>query len=79
MKKWKKLTCILLAATTAFSLCACGGDKKDDTTDASTEKEETKDLSAMSYDEQSSYIYDQVLGEFYDAYQVAQEAEDIDE
>ncbi|MGN0170632.1 MAG: peptide ABC transporter substrate-binding protein [Lachnospiraceae bacterium] len=80
MKKWKKLLCVLLAATTAFSMCACGG-KKDNgaASDGSGDSKGALDLSGMNYDEQSSAIYDYVLGDFYDAYQVALESQDSDE
>ena len=82
MKKWKKLLCVLLAATTAFSMCACGGKKDDTATNDNSGDSGAKtalDLSDMSYDEQSSAIYEYVLGDFYEAYQAALASENNDE
>lgn len=83
MKNRKRILAVLLAGTmVAGSLTACGSSSTDTTstdtaatteaaTDAATTEastEEAVDLSAMSYDEVSSYIYEKNLGEFYDLY-----------
>jgi ABC-type oligopeptide transport system substrate-binding subunit len=71
--KWRKFMCVALAATTAFSLAACGGSSSDnesktkDGNKKSDEKVVTADslnLEGKDYDEQSNIIYDAVLGEF---------------
>ncbi|MGN0170633.1 MAG: ABC transporter substrate-binding protein [Lachnospiraceae bacterium] len=80
MKKWKKLLCVLLAATTAFNMCACGkGDSSGTDGNAGNSAAGELDLTGMNYDEQSSAIYDYVLGDFYDAYQTALASESVDE
>lgn len=88
MKNRKRILAVLLAGTmVAGSLTACGSSSTDTTstdtaatteaaTDAATTEastEEAVDLSAMSYDEVSSYIYEKNLGEFYDTYLDAKE------
>ncbi len=78
MKKWKRLLCVALATTTAFSMCACGG-KKDDASSKTEDSGEAKaalDLEGMSYDEQSKAVYDYVLSDFYEAYSEAKEITD---
>ena len=52
-----------------------GSDTTGDATDGASE-EEVVDESAMDYDELSEYVYNKVLGEFYEAYEVAQAEED---
>lgn len=47
-----------------------------DETSTQAPEEENVDLSAMSYDEASSYIYEQNLGEFYSIYQEAKQEVD---
>lgn len=93
MKNRKRILAVLLAGTmVAGSLTACGSSSTDTTstdtaatteaaTDAATEAstEEAVDLSAMSYDEVSSYIYEKNLGEFYDTYMAAKEADNLSE
>lgn len=87
MKNRKRILAVLLAGTmVAGSLTACGSSSTDTTstdtaatteaaTDAATEAstEEAVDLSAMSYDEVSSYLYEKNLGEFYNMYLDAKE------
>lgn len=88
MKNRKRILAVLLAGTmVAGSLTACGSSSTDTTstdtaatteaaTDAATTEastEEAVDLSAMSYDEVSSYIYEKNLGEFYNTYLDAKE------
>ena len=82
----KKLIALLLALCMVASLFAgCGGteettapDASDATAapDATGETGEDVDISSMSYDEASSYLYDMALGEFYDIYMEALEQED---
>lgn len=75
----KKVVSLLLAATTCFSLVACGGGSGDaDTEKASESKKEETIVMPDGYDETSSEIYTAALGEFYDAYQTAKAEEDLD-
>lgn len=46
-----------------------------DATTEATEEEEVVDESAMDYDELSEYVYNQILGEFYENYELAQAEE----
>lgn len=87
MKNRKRILAILLAGTmAAASLTACGSSSNDtpsvdeaateisdETAAADASTEGTVDLSAMSYDDLSSYIYEQNFGEFYDFYVAAKE------
>lgn len=70
--KWRKFMCVALAATTAFSLAACGGNSSDEGSgdkDNGTKEEkpvtaEGLNLEGKDYDEQSNIVYDAMLGEF---------------
>ena len=84
MKK-KQMVSLILTAAMGLSLCACGGsDSSDlDTGDVVAGSEsvggetEGTEVAANEYDAASSEIYQEQFGEFYDAYQVALEAENV--
>ncbi|MGM9662312.1 MAG: ABC transporter substrate-binding protein [Oscillospiraceae bacterium] len=61
----RRIVSLFLAMLLGLSLVACGGSG-----DAESGGDDV-DTSEMSYDELSNYIYDQVLGEFYETYQAA--------
>lgn len=75
----KKIVSVVLAMCTCFSLVACGGSNSGaDTQDVdSTQPQETQGSAEEGlvmpdgYDETSSTIYNEALGEFYSAYQTA--------
>lgn len=88
----KKILSLALALTMTASLAACGNTDSatDTTTDSSadtvTTTEDTTDaasvldeLAAMSYDDASSYIYDVVLGDFAEAYELVDGASSVSE
>ena len=82
MKKFTKIMSLVLALVMMLSLAACGGNGGTDSTEPGNEVVEYvypyADL-LENYDELSSAIYDDVLGEFYTTYQAAYEAETIAE
>ncbi len=80
----KKLLALLMVAVMAFSLVACNGDPAPvDTTEAPTEPTNVEWVnpyaSIEDYDEKSAAIYEDILGEFYTAYEAAKAAEDTNE
>ena len=88
----KKILSLALALTMTASLAACGNTDSatDTTTDSSadtvTTTEDTTDaasvldeLAAMSYDDASSYVYDVVLGDFSEAYELVDGASSVSE
>ena len=93
-KRTLKTVAAVLLATMTLSACASGGSTASTTTSetpaessetaeaASTgeaEAPEVVDLSTMSYDEQSTYIYNEALGDFYGYLTAANEAETVSE
>ena len=83
MKKFTKIMSLVLALVMMLSLAACGGNEGgNDATEPGNEVVEYvypyADL-LENYDELSTAIYDDVLGEFYTTYQAAYEAETIAE
>lgn len=79
----KKLIALLLALCMVASLfVGCGSTEETTAPDASEAPAasdatgEDVDISAMEYDEASSYLYDMVLGDFYDTYMEALDQED---
>ena len=82
MKKFTKIMSLILALVMMLSLAACGGETGTDATEPSNEAVEYvypyADL-LENYDELSTAIYDDVLGEFYTTYQAAYEADTIAE
>ena len=89
MKKFNKILCLLLALAMMLSLVACGGgnDAPETTaapadTNAAPEAVEYVDPYAEladDYDALSEAIYNDVLGEFYEVYQVSKEATSVSE
>ena len=74
----KKIVSLILVLAMSTSMLACGNSKS--SSDSSTDAAGTETGSdSASYDEQSSAIYDEQLGDFYDAYQTAQEADTVSE
>ncbi len=71
----KKFLAILLAALMVFGVVACGSKK------TNNEKATYEDPYAgiTNYDEKSQKIYDDILGEFYAAYEAAKKATNISE
>ena len=82
MKKFTKIMSLVLALVMMLSLAACGGETGTDATEPSNEAVEYvykfADL-VDNYDELSSAIYEEVLGEFLSTYEAAYEAETISE
>ena len=82
MKKFTKIMSLVLALVMMLSLAACGGNGGTDSTEPGNEVVEYvypyADL-LENYDELSTAIYDDVLGEFYTTYQAAYEADTIAE
>ena len=88
----KMLAVLLAGTMVAGSLTGCGDKTPADTnattpatqapaevaptTEAPAEVKEEVDLSSMSYEEQSEYLYNQNLGEFYEIYSKAKEEVD---
>ncbi|SFQ05508.1 oligopeptide transport system substrate-binding protein [Lachnospiraceae bacterium XBB1006] len=75
--------CVALAASTAFSVMACGGDKKpasNNNTSKGTSEESSasilKQIEGKEYDEASGIIYNAVLGDFKAAYDEAKKVTD---
>ena len=83
MKKFTKIMSLVLALVMMLSLAACGGNG--DTTETTPTGNEAVEYVYPyadlldNYDELSTAIYDDVLGEFYTTYQAAYEAETISE
>ncbi|MGN0374252.1 MAG: ABC transporter substrate-binding protein [Butyrivibrio sp.] len=82
----KKIVSLFLALSLAMSLCACsqnsGSSKGSSTVDDSTTdegKDPEVDKDSMDYSELSSYIYNEVLGDFYSTYEKAKESENVSE
>ncbi len=84
----KKLVSAMLVLSMCSSLVACGSSSADDdvVTDGTETASSTSDGSSESeismpadYDATSSSIYNEQLGDFYEMYQKALEAEDVDE
>ncbi|MDD6216075.1 MAG: ABC transporter substrate-binding protein [Roseburia sp.] len=74
----KKIVSLILVLAMSTSMLACGSSKS--SSDSSTDAAGTETGSdSASYDEQSSAIYDDQLGDFYDTYQTAQEADTVSE
>ena len=83
----KKLFALLLAVVMVLSMVACSNNKPadttgstagttaDDTTTSAGPVEYVDPYADMEYDEQSAALYEDLLGEFYAAYEVAKEAE----
>lgn len=79
MKKLTAILCLLLAASMVFSLASCKpkvnpADTNENTNPAATQPaEDTEEPSRMpeTYSEDSTRIYNAVLGDFYSAYQAA--------
>ena len=65
-------------ATTSETTATVAAETTTETTEAA-ETMESVDLASMSYEDASSYLYDQQLGEFYDAYQLAFETDNVSE
>ena len=82
MKKFTKIMSLVLALVMMLSLAACGGETGNDATEPSNEAVEYvypyADL-LENYDELSSAIYADVLGEFQSTYEKAYEAETVSE
>ena len=82
MKKFTKIMSLVLALVMMLSLAACGGETGTDVTEPSNEAVEYvypyADL-LDNYDELSTAIYDDVLGEFQSTYEKAYEAETVSE
>lgn len=75
----QRVLALLLATSMVGSLTACGGDKGTDANSESVSGTETGDVAELSYEEESAAIYDEVLGEFYAAYEKAKTAETLAE
>ena len=75
----QRVLALLLATSMVGSLTACGGDKGTDANSESVSGTETGDVAELSYEEESAVIYDEVLGEFYAAYEKAKTAETLAE
>ena len=67
----KKLLALLLAVAMVASLAACGGNGNTTPTNAPVAYVDPYADLAEDYDALSQAVYDDVLGDFYDAYQVA--------
>ena len=82
MKKFTKIMSLVLALVMMLSLAACGGNGGTDSTEPGNEAVEYvypyADL-LDNYDELSSAIYADVLGEFQSTYEKAYEAETVSE
>lgn len=75
----QRVLALLLATSMVGSLTACGGDKGTDANSESVSGTETGDVAELSYEEESAVIYDEQLGEFYNTYMEAKEAETVSE
>ncbi|MGN0164860.1 MAG: ABC transporter substrate-binding protein [Lachnospiraceae bacterium] len=84
----KKIVSVLLVASMVLTLCACGksSENKQGTvsptgtaTGGNAETPGTVDLSSMTYDEASQYVYENTLGEFYDLLSTAKESLNVSE
>ncbi len=88
MKKFNKILCLLLALAMMLSLVACGG-SSDDSAETTTAPAGTTGNEVVEYvnpyegiedyDELSEAIYYDILGEFYEYYMPAFEAETVSE
>ena len=85
MKKFTKIMSLVLALVMMLSLAACGGNSTDETTPATEPGNEAVEYVYPyadlldNYDELSSAIYADVLGEFQSTYEKAYEAETVSE
>ena len=93
MKTSKRLLCLVLSAVmVAFSLAACSGEGSgsgDNTTtsgsgdpantDGSNNEDPGKTANDINVDYDDEAIYDEIFGEFYDAYQLAFQADTVSE
>lgn len=84
----KKALSLLLVAAMALSLAACSSSSSDSTADdtsadatetADTESDTESDDEELSYDETSALLYEEALGDFYTAYEAAEEADSVSE
>ena len=78
----KKILAMLLVAAMVFGLAACAESGSKDTTGSNAGTVTYVDPYASlrgedSYDELSQAIYDDILGEFYEAYEAAKEADNV--
>lgn len=81
----KKILSVLLACTMTLGLCACGSTETADSsvasssesTFASEESSSEEENLELTYEEQSAVVYEAALGEFYEAYQLAEAEENV--
>lgn len=78
----KRFLCAALVLSMTISLVGCGSSDDGASVNGGTESTETAgstDGAPANYDETSSEIYEDVLGEFYDVYMTAKESNEVSE
>ena len=83
----KRMTGLMLVMALCLGLSSCGTASEPqqttvqtaapETTVAETAGEPAVDKSAMDYETLSAYVYEQALGEFYEAYEAAKQVQDV--